>query len=111
MVIRRRFRSVLLPLALYGAAVAIVGYFVHHAHNGERGLDAKRALKGQLLVLAQDYDSIKAERMEWERRIALLRHDQIDRDLLEERARLMLGRVHRNDVVVITGSEGFSLPR
>ena len=29
--------------------------------------------------------------------------DQIDRDLLEEQARLMLGRVHRNDLVIITG--------
>ena len=36
-------------------------------------------------------------------RIALLRSDQIDRDLLEERARVVLGRVHRNDLVVITG--------
>jgi hypothetical protein len=32
-----------------------------------------------------------------------LRSDQIDRDLLEERARAVLGRVHRNDLVVITG--------
>ncbi len=34
--------------------------------------------------------------------MALLRSDQIDRDLLEERARLVLGRVHPNDVVIFT---------
>jgi cell division protein FtsB len=45
---------------------------------------------------------VKTERGEWERRIALLRSDQIDRDLLDERARVMLGRVHRNDVVIMT---------
>ena len=39
----------------------------------------------------------------FERRIALLRSDQIDRDLLEERARTLLGRVHPNDLVIITG--------
>jgi cell division protein FtsB len=32
----------------------------------------------------------------------LLKSDQIDRDLLEERARIVLGRVHANDVVIIT---------
>ena len=43
----------------------------------------------------------KDERSMWEHRVSLLRSDQIDRDLLEERARLVLGRVHANDVVVI----------
>ena len=43
----------------------------------------------------------EAERAVWEHRVALLRSEQIDRDLLEERARVVLGRVHPNDVVII----------
>jgi cell division protein FtsB len=31
----------------------------------------------------------------------MFRADHIDRDLLEEQARLVLGRVHRNDVVIM----------
>ncbi len=103
MVVRRRARKILLPLALYGISALVVGYFVHHAHNGSRGLEAKRQLKMQAHEISRELESLKSERSEWERRIALLRSDQIDRDLLEERARVLLGRVHRNDLVIITG--------
>ena len=103
MVVRRRARKILIPLALYSVAALGVGYFVHHAHNGSRGIEAKRQLKTQAYATAKELETLKAERAEWERRIALLRSDQIDRDLLEERARALLGRVHRNDLVIITG--------
>ena len=103
MVVRKRARAILMPLALYAASGLAVGYFVHHAHNGSRGLEAKRELKRQAYEVGQELDSLKAERTSWERRLALLRSDQIDRDLLEERARVVLGRVHRNDLVIITG--------
>ncbi len=103
MVVRRRARRFLVPLALYGVSAAAVGYFVHHAHHGSRGLEAKRALKVQVYERNQELEQLRQERREWERRIALLRSDQIDRDLIEERARVVLGRVHRNDLVIITG--------
>ena len=103
MVVRKRARRVLIPLVLYGIAAAVVGYFVHHAHTGARGLEAKQRYKIQAYQIGQELEGLKAERAEWERRIALLRSDQIDRDLLEERARIALGRVHRNDLVIMTG--------
>jgi cell division protein FtsB len=103
MVVRKRARNILIPLALYGVSGLMVGYFVHHAHTGTRGLDAKRQLSIQERDIARDLETLKTERAEWERRIALLRSDQIDRDLLEERTRSLLGRVHRNDLVIITG--------
>jgi cell division protein FtsB len=103
MVVRRRARKVLIPLMLYSLSAALVGYFVHHAHTGARGLQAKRQFKIQVYEINRELETVKTERLEWERRIALLRDDQIDRDLLEERARIMLGKVHRNDLVIITG--------
>jgi cell division protein FtsB len=103
MVVRRRVRKILLPLALYCISAGVVGYFVHHAHSGSRGLEARRQFKIQAFEIARELDAVKTERAEWERRIALLRSDQIDRDLLEERARILLGRVHRNDLVIMTG--------
>ena len=103
MVVRKRARAILLPLALYSVSALVVGYFVHHAQIGSRGLDAKRVLTAEVQTLSAELDAAKADRAVWERRIALLRSDQIDRDLLEERGRVMLGRVHRNDLVIITG--------
>ena len=103
MVVRRRARRFLLPLLLYAVSAAMVGYFVHHANTGARGLEAKERYIVQARELSGELDEARRERSEWERRIALLRSDQIDRDLLEERARVVLGRVHRNDLVIVTG--------
>jgi cell division protein FtsB len=103
MVIRKRARRVLIPLVLYSISAAVVGYFVYHAHNGARGVEAKKQFEAQADELSKELEDLKRVRSEWERRIALLRSDQIDRDLLEERARIMLGRVHRNDLVIILG--------
>ena len=63
---------------------------------------AKAEAEARALARAQARAAAKAERATWEHRVALLRSEQIDRDLLEERARVVLGRVHANDVVVIT---------
>ena len=104
MVVRNRARKFLIPLALYGVSAAVVGYFLHQANIGSRGLEAKRALKIQIYEISRELEALKAERSDWDRRIALLRSDQVDRDLLEERARTLLGRVHRNDLVIITGT-------
>ena len=103
MVIRRRARRILIPLILYGVSAGIAAYFVHHAHTGARGMEARQQFETLAAALNAEYEGVRKERTEWERRIGLLRADQIDQDLLEERARVMLGRVHRNDLVIITG--------
>lgn len=106
MVVRRRLRAFLIPLALYCGAGAAVGYFVHSAKVGERGLAAKQVLKQQVREAKRELESAREEHAEWDRRLALVRADQVDRDLLEERARTVLGRVHRNDLVIVLPSEG-----
>jgi cell division protein FtsB len=92
---------VLIPLVLYGVAGCLVGYFLHNAKIGNRGLEAKRALKVQIFELSRSLEIAQAEHADWDRRLALMRADQVDRDLLEERARVLLGRVHKNDLVII----------
>ncbi len=91
----------MIPLMLYSISAAVAAYFVHHAHSGARGIEAQQKYEAEVAELNKELDTLKTERTNWERRIALLRSDQIDRDLLEERARVMLGRVHRNDLVII----------
>jgi cell division protein FtsB len=101
MVTRRRFQNVVLALGFYALSGAAVGYFAYHAHHGERGLHAKAGYKIRIFELEEETRKVKAERAEWERRVALLRANNLDRDLLEERARALLNTAHRNDVVVI----------
>ena len=101
MVVRRRIRAVLIPLVLYAMAGGAIAYFIRSAEVGKRGLLAKQELKIQIFDLNRQLDAARTEHADWDRRIALLRADQIDRDLLGERARIMLGRVRRNDLVII----------
>jgi hypothetical protein len=45
-------------------------------------------------------DGLKLEHVSWDHRIALISGREIDRDLLDEEARTLLGRANRNDLVV-----------
>ncbi len=103
MVVRRRLRAFLIPLVLYSVAAGAVYYFMYHAQHGSRGIETKVALKAQIVALEVELAELKADRKDWERRVAMMKTDNVDRDLLEERARLTLNRLHRNDVVIMTG--------
>ena len=90
MVTRKRFRTVLNALALYSIAALVIGYFGVNAYSGNHGLRARQDLDQQIAQLSDELDSLKAERATWERRVALLRPQSIDPDMLDERARVLL---------------------
>src|SRR5580700_10552142 len=98
MVIRPRLRSFLAALGLYVLAALFIGYFGINAYTGNHGLKARRGLDQQIADLARDLEAVKAERTRWERRVALLRTDQIDPDMLDERARTLLNYADPRDV-------------
>jgi cell division protein FtsB len=101
MVIRRGVRSVLVTLALYLVSGAVVSYFLFHAQHGARGLEARDTLQGTLRGMEAELAALTAERKSWELRLSLVRDEAVDRDLLEEMARNTLGRVHKNDVILM----------
>jgi len=101
MVVRRRFWGLVPVVLAYAAGGGLVAYFLHQAEIGNRGMRAKQVLKIQIHETNQELDAARIETKDWERRLALLRAEHVDRDLLEERARILLGRVHKNDVVVV----------
>ena len=100
MVTRPRLRSILSALALYVMAALLIGYFGVNAYTGRHGLKARQDLDQQIAELRRDLDAAKAERAQWERRVALLKSDRIDPDMLDERARLLLDYADPRDVVV-----------
>ncbi len=105
MLLPKRFRIVVIAVTFYALSGAAVGYFAWHAQNGGRGLTAKKAYKIRVADLQQELLVLRMERADWQRRIDLLRAEQLDRDLLEERARVLLNAAHRNDVIVILDRE------
>jgi cell division protein FtsB len=44
---------------------------------------------------------LKAERTLWERRVSLLRADRIDPDMLDERARALIGYTDTRDLTLL----------
>jgi cell division protein FtsB len=97
-VIRPRIRSFLASLGLYCLAALFIGYFGVNAYTGNHGLKARQSLDQQIGDLARELDAVKAERARWERRVALLKSDQIDPDMLDERARQLLNYTDPRDV-------------
>ena len=102
MVIRTRLRAFLIPLVLYVVSGSAGSYFVWHAVNGERGLKTKVVYKAKIRDLSTDLAALVAERQRWERRVNMMQADTVDRDLLEEEARLVLGRMGKTELVVMT---------
>jgi cell division protein FtsB len=101
MVVRTRLRSVLTALGLYLLAGLLIAYFGMHAFSGNRGLKAKEDLAAQMAVLSTELSRLRAERGEWERRVALVRSESLDPDMLDERARTLLDYVHPRDLVLV----------
>jgi cell division protein FtsB len=101
MVSHRRRRTILTALGLYTFAAAFIGYFAVNAFTGNHGLRAQQDLDQQLAAMNEELGSLKAERALWERRVALLRADRLDPDMLDERARSLLGLIDPRDLTLI----------
>jgi len=101
MVTHRRRRIILTALGLYTFAAAFIGYFGVNAFTGAHGLRAQADLDKQLASMEGELSRLKAERAVWERRVALLRSDKIDPDMLDERARALLGYADPRDVTLL----------
>jgi cell division protein FtsB len=87
-------------------AVSIFAYFAYHAVEGDRGLLA-------WLQLQQDVESAQAELSKVSRvraalahQTELLRSEAIDPDMLDERARAVLGLMRKDEIIIVTPPAG-----
>lgn len=78
-------------IALTSLFVGLVLYFAYHAISGERGAFALITLSDDLEKTKAELDLVRAERINLEHRVALMRPDSLDLDLLDEEARKTLG--------------------
>jgi len=101
MVTRPRLRAFVSALVLYIVAALLIGYFGANAYSGNYGLTARVNLEQQVAALTAELAQAKTERERWERRVALLKSDGLDPDMLDERARALLGFADPRDVVLL----------
>lgn len=94
--LRRRGRQVIGPT--FGALV--VGYFLFHAVQGDRGILAWSELRQEVSEAQQALFMLETKRTGLESRVGLLRSGNLDRDMLDERARFVSGLVLPGDIVI-----------
>ena len=77
----------------------LIFYFGFHALTGERGLLATHQRQHKLGLRTAELSALQRERSELEARVRLLNSRSLSADLLEERARSLLGFVGHEDYV------------
>jgi cell division protein FtsB len=101
MVTRKRLRSIVTALGLYVTAALLIGYFGVNAVNGNRGLKAKQDIDRQIAELSAELELLRGDRLEWQRRVALLKSNGLDPDMLDERARALLDYAHPKELTLM----------
>lgn len=75
-------------------------YFSYHIGFGERSYWRLRTLETSVEHLSVDYGQLNSERLALEGRVSRLRPGSLDPDMLEERARYVLGYVRVDETVI-----------
>lgn len=101
--LRRRGRHVIGPT--FGALM--VGYFLFHAVQGDRGILAWAELKQEVAEAEQTLDRLTRARRKLDSRVKLLEAPNLDRDLLDERARIVSGLANPGEIVIYDSQSEF----
>ncbi len=91
-----RLRSYLPTAAL----AFLIFYFGFHAFTGDRGILTSTQRDETLTAKTRELAQLRAERQDLETRARLLRDTSLSADLLEERARSLLGFADPRDYVI-----------
>ena len=92
----------LTPYLPTAALACLIFYFGFQAMTGDRGLLSLRERNASLVAKRAELAQLQAHRRDLEARTRLLRDGQISRDLVEERARYLLGFSDPRDYVIRT---------
>lgn len=80
-------------------------YLGYHALHGERGLYALMRERRELERLQKEIATTRTEREKVELRVSHLRDGSLDRDLLDEQMRRMMGVMGSGEVLVLTPAD------
>ena len=89
-------------LAVTCVCCSMLGYFALHAFKGPRGYPHQQVLEQQQAMLQQKFETLREQRIRQENKVALLRPESIDPDLLDEMARRNLEMARPGDVIAFT---------
>ena len=88
------------PFLPTAALTLLIIYFAFHAFTGDRGLLTSNQRDEALIAKTRELAQVRAQRQDLEMRARLLRDTSLSADLLEERARSLLGFADPRDYVI-----------
>jgi cell division protein FtsB len=80
--------------------VCLIVYFLYHAVQGDRGLIAFWQLSKQVTQAENTQSMLNQKRTELQTRVSLLNPNSLNSDMIDERARFMLGYTKPDEVVI-----------
>ena len=80
----------------------VVGYFLYHTVQGDRGWLTMVRLQQQVHAAQADLSQLQNEHKELEHRVQLMRPDSLDPDMLDEKARELLNYSKPGEIVILT---------
>ncbi len=91
-----KLRNIVIPMACLG----VMAYFAHHAVHGDHGLYASWQLNDTRQKLLNKQAELRETRKSLEQKVALMRPENLDPDMLDEQARARLNLAHPDDITI-----------
>ena len=88
-------------MVLPAVCLMLLGYFAFHGVEGDYGLYALQELKQRENALNAKLAELASERERMEKRVALMRPESLDPDMIDEKARQSQNMAHQNDRIII----------
>ncbi len=104
LITRQRKRSILQRLWLPVVAAGVLAYFGYHTFNGDFGIWARDRLVAEAERLTTERDRLVAEREALEIRVAAVRPESLDADVVDMLARQALGLMRPDEITVRLGA-------
>jgi cell division protein FtsB len=82
-------------------ALCVVGYFIYHSIQGDRGILAWVQLQEHLTQSLIELNGIIKDRQNLEEKVQALRPESLNRDLLDQQVRLNLGYTHSDEIIIL----------
>ncbi len=94
-------RFVIRQNLIFLIGVCLTVYFSYHTIHGNRSYLRLMSLNTIISKMQNEYDALHTEREAIEEKVVMMRPGSINRDLLEERARLVLGYRHPDEKTIV----------
>ncbi len=91
-------------IAIIGICLSV--YFCYHLIAGERGYLRFLSLENRIVTAEATLEDLSAQRADKEEKVVMMRPGSINRDLLEERARVVLGYRYADEKVIPQSGQG-----